>query len=257
MADRETGRRVLTPVLGNVSRVFCFCAVLTAAVYLFLASQVSVWRHSGAAYCMLDCMHALEAPERFGLLYMSLTLWIAAGYKKIYTQPGFVVQYGSLDRLWKGLYTDQIILSVLAGSFYSGIACFFSGMASACVNNWNSTQSMFYQKTEMTYEGSVLLVMVMFFLMNILKTALLVLGIDLLEEWLGSFLYGYMALGFLIVVEWIPPQPELFFNRFSVSQKNFASSGSVLLLPAVGIAGLLCMFYVGRKIWRKKEFYGA
>ncbi len=206
---------------------------------------------------MLDCLHAMEVPWVFGLFYLPLTLWIAAGRKRIYRQPQFVVLYGNTDCIWKEWYLSGIRTAFLCGGLYSSIVCLLSAMVSVSVNNWGQKGSLFYVLNGTVYQGESSTVMLSFFLGNILKTALVIYGIGLLEECTHEMVYSYLVLAALIVWEWVFPEQKLFFNLFSISHRNCRTPERMMVSLLVGIAVTIAVFWIGKALWRKKEFYEA
>lgn len=258
MENRKTGRYILNNSVRKWIGLALYGAAAAAAVYFFLAIQIRVWNSSGQNYCMLDCMHALEGAENFGIFYLLLTISMIVADRKAYTYPSFVLQYKDTNRIWNVLCAEVLKKSVLYSVIYSNIICLFSAMASTQISNWDVKRSLFYKINKSFYTDSVVYVILAFFLFNMMKTFLSVGLLILFDSWFDGMLWGYFLLLCPVVLEWkgIGMDWNIFFNLFSISHQNFYSLLRAACILVFGCMLMGAVYWSGRKIWKEKEFYG-
>ena len=238
-------------ILGGV----IYLCMISAGIYCFLGLQINIWRHNGQNWCMLDCLHKLEQPWNFGFFYLPVTSWFVLMLKGVYTYPVFAVQYVRTDFLWTKLFSWIFGMSVLCGTYYSMAACMFSGLASPVVSNWTDAGSIFVGVNNEPYMGRVSWVICAYFLMNILKTLVMLCFLLLVEECLKNPVWGYLAFGVVTVAEWCLEGLRIFLNVWTISQKHFKRPLTIFSLLLAAIMAAVIVFFLGRWIWRRKEFY--
>ena len=244
---QKRGRAVMTWII--------YTLVMAAAVYGFLALQVRIWRETGQCYCMLDCMHKLEVPWNYGLLYLPFTTGYILMRRKAYQYVGFIVKYHRIEDAWTAQFQELAVKSVLCSGIYGMICCLFSWMSTYEIMNWGKEKSIFFQANGSVYGGGALAVFLVFFLLNFVKTFLAVLFLALLESWRNAMVQGYILLGTVIVIEWCFEDIHMFLNRFSIVHGNFKSPWTICLLIGVGGMLIVASYLTGRMIWKDKEFY--
>lgn len=232
-----------------------YTLVMAAAVYGFLAIQVRIFRETGQNYCMLDCMHKLEAPWNYGLWYLPVTTAYILMRRKAYQYAGFVTKYHKAEEAWTAQVRELAARSALCSVIYGIICSLFSWMSAYEVMNWQKENSLFFQANEEVYGGSVLTVFLIFFLQNYVKTFLAALLMVVLESWRGALVQGYILLVEVIVAEWCFANVRIFLNRFSIAYSNFKPSWMIWLLIGAGCILITAVYLAGRMIWKDKEFY--
>lgn len=256
MEDRESGRYFLNAFLKKIIWMILYTGVLTAGLYCLLAVSVRIWRNNGYQYCMLDCMKRLGGADVFAFLYLPLVLIPAGMDNRIYKQPAMLVQYGRLEDMWHRIFWELFWKSVVFSVIYSSICCILSGLSASEISNWHRITSGFYQETGCLYEGTVGKIFLLFFLMNMIKT-LIVLTVLLLAG--VSFKKLVLCLALLtadVILEWIYREMTLFFNLFSISFCNFKWNGTSYLLMICSLTLCAVVYILGKSHWKKREFYG-
>lgn len=232
-----------------------YMTLAAISIYFFLGLKIKVWQRYGQTYCMLDCLHAVEAPWNFGFFFLPITLWKIMQGKSIHTMPHFVVKYVKTETIWRKIFMDFLKESLIYGSIYSIAACVISGLSAYSVNNWGVEGSIFFQETGTTYTGASIAVCFLFFLFNIIKIFLASCMILFVEEWAHSPVIGYLVLGACVAAEWCFSDIALFFNRFCISPENFKSPVKGIGMSLLAFLGALAIFVIGQKQWKNKEFY--
>lgn len=232
-----------------------YTLLMAAAVYGFLAIHVRIFRETGQSYCMLDCMHKLEAPWDYGLWYLPVTAGYVLIRRRTHPYAGFVVKYQKIEEVWTVQVKELAVRSALCSVIYGVICSLFSWMSACEIMNWGRENSLFFQANESVYGKGALTVFFTFFLFNYVKTFLAVLVLVLLESWRGALIQGYILLGAVIVMEWCFADIPVFLNRFSIAYGNFKSPWTIWLLAGAGGIVIGAAYLAGRMIWKDKEFY--
>ena len=188
--------------------------------------------------------------------YFLLTVSMIVGKQKNLHYSAFVICYSSTKEIWKQMFGNIIKWSVICSAIYSVLVWMFSALSSYEINNWNIKESMFYELTETLYEGPTILVITAFFVFSFMKTMLGAGILSLMEYGAGGKVLGYFVLLIPIAVEWFGNEFIVFFNLFSISQRNFMKPIKVLGLMMAGLILLYAIYLVGCKLWKEKEFYG-
>lgn len=201
-------------------------------------------------------MKRLGGADVFAFLYLPLVLIPAGMDNRIYKQPAMLVQYGRLEDMWHRIFGKLFWKSVVFSVIYSSICCILSGLSASEISNWHRITSGFYQETGCLYEGTAGKVFIIFFLMNMIKT-LIVLVVLLLAG--VSFKKLVLCLALLtadVILEWIYQEMTLFFNLFSISFCNFKWNGTSYLLMICSLTLCAVVYIMGKSHWKKREFYG-
>lgn len=256
MEDSKKRRYFLKHVQINKKFVLIYILAISISIYLFLGLQINIWRFYGKNYCMLDCLHALENPYNFGMVFLPTTLFGILSGKKMYTYPAFILKYHDITNIWKHYWINIIVKSILFSFLFTVIACILSGLSSYTLNNWNEEESMFFQITETCYEGKTASVIFLFFVLYIIKCCLASAVLELTELMTGNSLWGVLLLGTVGIVEWKFEDISLFFHFFTISQDYFVTPWTIWIVLGVGCVAVVACYYLGSRIWKKKEFYG-
>lgn len=236
--------------------VISYIIAASIFIYTFLALQIKIWISYGQNYCMLDCLHALEKPYYFGMVFLPMALFGILSGRKVYYYPAFVLKYESTSEIWNIFWRAVVKRSILLSGIFSIIACFLSGMSSYTVNNWNEQGTLFYQITKTVFSGSAVYVIGIFFLFNIIKLCL-ASAILVFAEWvLGGSMWGIVILTTFGIIEWVFDDIPIFFNLFSISQIYFKAPECIVGILLSGCLLLIAVYLIGKKIWKEKEFYG-
>ena len=234
-----------------------YTGALTVGLYFLLARSVDIWRNYGYRYCMLDCVNRLGKADIYLFVYLPLTLILTVKDNRIYRQPAMLVQYGRLETMWKSIFWKLVWMAVVFSAIYSNVCCILSGLSASEISNWHRTSGSFYLETEQLYEGTVGKVFLFFFLMNAIKTILV-----LVIAFLAGLTFKRLVLCLALfvgdaILEWIHPETMLFFNLFSISRCNFKWDGMVYLLTGCALTLCAVIYMTGRNYWKKREFYGS
>lgn len=231
--------------------------VSAAFVYTFLGIQIKIWASYGQTYCMLDCLHALEMPYCFGMVFFPLTLFGILSGKRMYVYPAFVLKYQNTSEIWNIFWRRILVKSVLFSFLFSSTACFLSGLSSYTVNNWDEIGSIFHQTTKTLYLGSAVYVIIVYVLFQSMKFCMGSIIVVFSEYLFQNSIWGIMLLVVFGVAEWVFSKWMVFFNLFSISQTHFITREYAIGILVFGCILLTVSYLIGRKIWKEKEFYGV
>lgn len=257
MDNRKERRHFLKQVQKvNCYFMLLYILVIVVCIYLVLAVCIHMWRFDGVNYCMLDCLHELEKPYNFGMIFLPLTLFGIFSGRNMYTYPAFVLKYHHVSEIWKILWANIVGKSILFSVIFTAVACCLCGMSSHTVNNWKEEKSLFFQITKSVYQGSTFYVIISFFLFTVLKLCLASAVLVLVDSLKQDSILGVLFLGVLVIVEWVFEKCSVFFNLFAISQNYFKNKWSSALSLCIGTLFLIMIYQIGKKIWKEKEFYG-